>query len=220
MIQTPPPTLPFEGRGTAKLLTTLLCLIFCGFIDAAPRKELFIPMDYSTCGYRASNEPLPDVSVAAVVRWQEGDCSALIQQAIDEVGSRKPDAQGRRGAVLLGAGRYRLDSPLRITASGVVLRGVGRDETVLVKHGTSRGALIYIEGTGAASVDTLCFISDNIPAGSSAISLRSLTSHPAPLTSHLRITIVRPCTWEWIDHLGMRDFGGGAGLYGLEAHRR
>ena len=24
-----------------------------------------------------------------------------------------------------------------------------------------------------------------------------------------RVEIVRPCTWEWIDHLGMRDFGGG-----------
>ena len=46
--------------------------------------------------------------------------------------------------------------------------------------------------------------------------MKSLTSHlsplsslPSPLTSHLRVTIVRPCTWEWIDHLGMRDFGGG-----------
>ncbi len=193
------------------LLATLLGLIFCGFIDAAPKakKEVFIPMDYSACGYRASNEALPDVGVATVVAWQEGDCAPLIQQAIDAVSSRKPDAQGRRGAVLLGAGRYRLDSPLRITASGVVLRGVGRAETVLVKHGTDRGALLYIEGKSEVPGDTLCFISDNIPAGSTAISQKSLTSHLTPLTSRLRITIVRPCTWEWIDHLGMRDFGGG-----------
>ena len=208
-IQTPHRTPPIEERGAAKLLTTLLCLVFCGFIDAAPKKELFIPMDYSTCGYRSSNEPLPDVSVATFVRWQEGDCAPLVQQAIDAVSRRKPDAQGRRGAVLLDAGRYRLDSPLRITASGVVLRGMGRAETVLVKHGTDRGALLYIEGKSDVPGDTLCFISDNIPAGSTAISLKSLTSHLTPLTSHLRITIVRPCTWEWIDHLGMRDFGGG-----------
>ena len=91
----------------------------------------------------------------------------------------------------------------------MVLRGVGRAETVLVKHGTDRGALLYIEGKSEVPGDTLCFISDNIPAGSTAISQKSLTSHLTPLTSRLRITIVRPCTWEWIDHLGMRDFGGG-----------
>ena len=190
-------------------LVAALLLLAGNALTAAPKKEVFIPMDYSTCGYRASNEALPDVSVAAVVAWQEGDCALLIQQAIDQVSRRKPDAQGRRGAVLLEAGRYRLDNPLRITASGVVLQGMDRDETVLVKHGTDRGALLYIEGTGTASTDTLCFISENIPAGSTAISVKSLTSHLTPLTSHLRVTIVRPCTWEWIDHLGMRDFGGG-----------
>ena len=134
-----------ERKLCGKLSLVAALLLFAGnALTAAPKKEVFIPMDYSTCGYRASNEALPDVSVAAVVAWQEGDCAPLIQQAIDQVSRRKPDAQGRRGAVLLGAGRYRIDSPLRITASGVVLRGVGRDETVLVKHGTDRGALLYI----------------------------------------------------------------------------
>jgi len=193
---------------TLRILAAALGLIFCGFIDAAPKKELFVPMDYSTCGYRGSNEALPDVAVAVSVTWQEGDCSPLIQQAIDEVSRRKPDAQGRRGAVLIGKGRYRLDTPLRITASGVVLRGVGRDETILVKHGTDRGALLYIEGQADAPGDTLAFIGDSITAGSNAIAVRSL-SHQPSLTIHQRVTIVRPCTWEWIDHLGMRDFGGG-----------
>ena len=202
-----------------RILAIAICFIFCGFIDAAPKKEVFIPMDYSACGYRASNEALPNVPVAATVEWQEGDCAPLIQQAIDEVSRRKPDAQGRRGAVLLGAGRYRLDTPLRISASGVVLRGVGRDETVLIKYGTDRGALLYIEGKADAPGDTLCFISDNIPAGTTAISLTSLKSplgsaaslveEISNLKSQTRIDIVRPCTWEWIDHLGMRDFGGG-----------
>ena len=206
-----------ERKLCGKLSLVAALLLFAdNALTAAPKKEVFIPMDYSTCGYRASNEALPDVSVAAVVAWQEGDCAPFIQQAIDQVSRRKPDAQGRRGAVLLEAGRYRLDSPLRITASGVVLQGMDRDETVLVKHGTDRGALLYIEGTGTASTDTLCFITANIPAGSTAISVKSLSTQPSPLSSHLspltfhlRVTILRPCTWEWIDHLGMRDFGGG-----------
>ncbi|MBO4462638.1 MAG: pectate lyase [Prevotella sp.] len=200
-----------ERRLCAK--TTLVAALFLlvgNALTAAPKKEVFIPMDYSTCGYRASNEALPVVSVAAVVAWQEGDCSALIQQAIDAVSRRKPDAQGRRGAVLLGAGRYRLDTPLRISASGVVLRGTDRDETVLVKHGTDRGALLYIEGAADTHpADTLCLITDSIPAGSNAISVKSLNHQHSTINTQQRITILRPCTWEWIDHLGMRDFGGG-----------
>ena len=197
---------------TCRLLCGLLALAFGTALTAAPKakRELYVPMDYSTCGYRASEQALPDVGVAVVVAWQEGDCSALIQQAIDRVSLMKADAEGRRGAVLLGEGRYRLDRALRIGTSGVVLRGVGCGKTVLVKHGTDRGALLYMEGQADTTpADTLAFITDTIPAGSTTVSISPLTSHLSPLTPGLRISIFRPCTWEWIDHLGMRDFGGG-----------
>ena len=214
-------------------------LAMCGMSAAAPKKPrpvLYVPMDYSTCGYRASERPLPDVGVAAYVEWQEGDCSALIQQAIDYVSGLKADAQGHRGAVLLGEGVFRLDKPLRVTTSGVVLRGMGRDKTQLVKHGVDRGALIYIEGvkseelrvkseeSAAAAVCSLLaaeansslftlnssLSADYIPAGSTIVPFTppSLPLH-SPFTSQVRIDIIRPCTQEWIDHLGMGDFGGG-----------
>ena len=37
-------------------LIIVLCLMLCGSVNAQkkPRKELYVPMDYSTCGYYAS----------------------------------------------------------------------------------------------------------------------------------------------------------------------
>ena len=200
-----------------RVIWVILSVFLVVFSFAAPKKPkptLYVPMDYSTCGYHASEQSLPDVDVVAYVECQEGDCSATIQQAIDHVSARKADANGHRGAVLLGEGTFRVDSPLRIATSGVVLRGMGRDKTRLVKHGVDRGAMLYIEGVKRSEKDktsthrdTLFITADMIPAGSTSIVL----SHPlhSPFTPMERITIVRPCTAEWIESLGMEDFGGG-----------
>jgi hypothetical protein len=177
------------------------------------RKELYVPMDYSTCGYHASEQALPDVAEAVRVTWHEGDCSATIQQAIDRVSQLKPNRQGHRGAVVMGEGVFRLDRPLRIGASGVVLRGMGSGKTVLVKHGVARGALVYVEGsgidaTGSATTDTLYVDADKVMAGSTALPVHH-RSGGEPLKAGDRIDIVRPCTKEWILSLAMNDFGGG-----------
>ena len=192
-----------------------------------PKPQLYVPMDYSTCGYHASEQALPDVPVVVYVTWQEGDCSALIQRAIDQLSRRKADKQGRRGAVLIGEGRFRLDRPLRIAASGMVLRGMGRDKTVLVKHGTDRGALLYVEGerrqggvaakgtalkSAGTAADTLRIDAAVVRAGSTAIPLRQ-----SGLKAGDRIDIVRPCTQAWVERLGMNDFGGDLDYTGWKA---
>lgn len=40
-------------------------------------------LDYSTCGYRNSSQPVPDVNSIVYVPWKAGDNSARIQRAID-----------------------------------------------------------------------------------------------------------------------------------------
>ena len=134
---------------TNRHLTLLICFCISIAISAQkkPKKELYVPMDYSTCGYHASGKVIPDVRVAVYVAWQEGDCAPLIQQAIDQVAAQKADDSGHRGAVLLGEGTFHLSQPLRIQASGIVLRGMGKGKTTLHKQGVERGAIIYIEGT-------------------------------------------------------------------------
>ena len=102
--------------------------------------------DYSYCGYRNSNEMIPDAAVVVCVAPVEGDNSAQLQRAIDYVASLPAAENGLRGAVLLAKGTYLLDKPLWIRTSGVVLRGVSKQETVLFKRGVDRGAVIYIEG--------------------------------------------------------------------------
>ena len=174
-----------------------------------PKKQLYIPMDYSTCGYHASEQPIPDVKTAVNIGWQAGDCSVLIQQAIDHVATLKPDANGHRGAILLGEGTFAISKPLRITASGIVLRGMGRGKTKLVKEGVDRGAMISLSpnpspiGRGEQKASTTGTVLEGA-AGSSQLRVDG-----GNLKVGERILIVRPCTKEWIEHLRMGDFGGG-----------
>ena len=163
-------------------------------------------MDYSYCGYHRSEQPIPSVKVATFVQPTGQDDAALIQQAIDWVSQQKPDKQtGLRGAVLLSEGIFTISEPLRIHTSGVVLRGSGRNKTVLMKKGYDRGALIYIEGTHDILVkDTLDF--SDTKAGTLNL---SLSTHHSSLQQGTRICIYRPSTQEWIESLDCQSFGGG-----------
>jgi hypothetical protein len=78
---------------------------------AAPRLNL---PDCSRAGYRFSDVPLPSPAVVATVRGP-GDFARAIAEASRRGG----------GAVLVPAGRYRLDEMIRLDRSGIVLRGVG-----------------------------------------------------------------------------------------------
>lgn len=162
-------------------------------------------MDYSYCGYHRSEQPIPAVKTVTYVTPSGQDDAARIQAAIDWVSQQKPDKQtGFRGAVLLGEGTFTISEPLRIRTSGIVLRGSGRDKTILRKTGYDRGAAIYIEGTRDLIIRDTLSISDVQP-GSLTISI----ANSQKLTAKSRITICRPSTQEWIDYLGCASFGGG-----------
>ena len=74
-----------------------------------------LSFDYSYVGYRQSEQPIPNADVVVFVKWQKGDQSARIQEAIDYVSARKFNSKtGLRGAVLLDKGVFELSQPLRI----------------------------------------------------------------------------------------------------------
>ena len=102
-------------------------------------------LDFSTCGYQASEQDIPSIRNVVFVPWKAGDNTARIQRAIDYVASQTPDASGFRGAVLLDKGEFSLSGSIRITASGIVLRGMDKEKTVLLKKGVDRGSLIYMK---------------------------------------------------------------------------
>ena len=182
----------------------LLVVLTALFVIPSVAQE--VPMDYSYCGYHHSERPIPSVKVAAYVQPTGQDDAALIQKAIDWVSQQKPDKKtGFRGAILLAEGTYDISEPLRIRTSGVVLRGAGRDKTILRKTGYDRGALLYIDGTHDIIEKQTFDIADVNPG------IRALTVQGAfaTLKQGQRLAICRPSTQEWIDALDCASFGGG-----------
>lgn len=172
---------------------------------AAPKKVkgVYIPMDYSTCGYHASEQNIPDVRNVVFVGNTSGDSSERLQKAIDYLASLNVGKDGFRGAVLLGKGIFNIDKPLRISASGIVIRGAGKGETTIVKRGVERGALIYIEGKKDFVKGDTVKVAGFTKAGSTQLKLEGNIR-----AKDGRIMIVRPSTKEWIESLKMADFGG------------
>ncbi len=172
--------------------------------------------DFSYCGYKASEQAIPDVEVKVVVPIAKGDATLRIQSALDYVAGLPLDANGFRGAVLLQKGTYEVFGQLRITASGVVLRGSGMDEkgTIIIGAGTGRLALIKIIGKN-----------ENIQVGNGDVKITdayvpvNATKFKVALDFSARdiintIVIHRPSTKEWIAALGTDIFGGGISSLG------
>lgn len=177
--------------------------------------------DFSRAGYRGGGVVLP---VAATVRQlapseKSEDDGIRIQQALDEIASLPADSDGRRGALLLRRGTYRVTGSLQVDA-GVVLRGEGsgeNDGTLIVATGTERRPLIIVGApgfsrpasvigttpahTGSAEVEGT---SRRVVDGYVPWSGRTLTlEHIDRLSVGDRVVVFRPGTGEWIAALGM-----------------
>jgi len=175
--------------------------------------------DFSTCGYAGGDREIPDAPVRVVVSTIAGDETARIQKAIDYVAGLPADTNGIRGAVLLLKGRHQVFGGLQITNSGVVLRGQGMDEngTVLVAAGIDRRTLIRIVGRhnfSSFSDSNWQIADDYVPVGTNGFHVKDTGG----LKVGDAIFIVRPSTKEWINALGMTEFGGGTGDWRLVWH--
>jgi len=84
--------------------------------------------DHSRAGYHSGDRDIPDVAVVADVKDfgavgdGKTDDSVAFQTAID---------QTEQGAILIPPGRYVLTAQLQIRKPNLVLRGSGRDQTIL-----------------------------------------------------------------------------------------
>jgi hypothetical protein len=145
-----------------------------------------------------------------VVAPATGDATARIQAAIAYVAALPPDASGIRGAVLLQKGRYPIASHLKITASGVVLRGQGsgEDGTVIVATGTDRRTLVQVAGRNDPHDGPAHRIKDSyVPVGATTVHLDNADA----LHVGDPVVIRRPSTAEWIARIGMYQFPGRPG---------
>ncbi len=100
-------------------------------------------------------------------------------------------------------GEFDVSGQININASGIILRGSGRDGggSTLHARGTSQRPLINITGAGSQSLtgSTRNMIDKVVPAGSTSIRVDSTSGLAVGDT----VRVERPSTAEWIYDLGM-----------------
>jgi len=170
--------------------------------------------DFSYCGYKASEQQIPNVAVKIVVPLIKGDATKQIQSAINYVAALPIDTNGFRGTVLLQKGVYEVFGQLKITAGGIVLRGSGINQTTLLGAGTDRQTLIRIHGKNNQQKSEEIKITDAyVPVNAMQFSVADASK----LKVGDKIIIRRPSTKEWISELGTNHFGGGITSLGWKA---
>lgn len=145
----------------------------------------FIP-DFSAAGYKGGGVEIPDVPVVKVINAVQGDNTAGIQAAIDEVGAM-PLVNGIRGAVLLKAGLYNIAGSIYLQHHGVILRGEGQGDspvnsTILMATGNipHQRTFIQVGYKGTANQwnnklsSNVNIVDDYVPSGSDKITLSSV----------------------------------------------
>ena len=155
--------------------------------------------DFSFAGYEGGGVALPAVAAKRSVSPSGADDSAAIQHAIDEV-SALPLVHGFRGAVELTPGTFHCAQTISITASGVVLRGSGKQGTTIVMTGDPHLA-IHVAGklqqtnAGAETDITDAYV----PSGTSTLHVADAANlHPGDT-----LLIRKPVTQAWRHFMGM-----------------
>lgn len=156
--------------------------------------------DFSRVGYCNSKQILPDIKIVKTISPGENS-QQIIQSAIDEVAAMPLKKNGFRGAILLKKGIYLIPGTIRITASGIVLKGEA-DETKLIAAGKGQRTLIAVSGTGKRTEikNTRQSITDTyVPLG--AVSFK--VSNPSAFKKGDSIIVFRRGTQQWINDLKM-----------------
>lgn len=166
-------------------------------------------MDFSHAGYMGGGAALPEVPARITVQPVEGDNTAVIQDAIDEVSAMGLE-KGFRGAVVLAPGDYTCSGTISIRTSGVVLRGSGSGAKgstikmvggrhVAISVGRSRGQG-RVPDAGQESSTVKTSISDvYVPSGAACFTVADASGFAVGDTIEIR----RPVTAAWVHFMQM-----------------
>ena len=173
----------------------------------------YVP-DFSYAGYRNGEHEIPEVPVIMTIGPIAGDNTTHIQNAVDKIGTMAVDSLGVRGALLLQAGTYFIDGIVRISHSGVVLRGVGEGEdansnTILIARGNTPenrdviqvGARTARDWRDRVSGTTSMVTSPYLPVGVKTISLTDIERWN--VGDHL--VLYHPSTDAWLQTINYGD---------------
>lgn len=162
--------------------------------------------DFSRVGYHHSDKSIPSYPVTKTIEPVEGDNWENIQQVIDEVSRSKQDPNGHRGTILLKRGEYRVSKSIRISTSGIILKGEGDNinETRIIATGRHKYPLIEIKGEGKYQevINSRVKITDEfVPVGSHSFRVTSADQFKVGD----RIILFRPGTTQWIKAIRMNQ---------------
>jgi hypothetical protein len=145
-------------------------------------------MDFSSAGYRGGGVALPTISVAKRLTPVDGDNTAQIQAALDEV----------HGAVVLAPGTYEIAGTLGITRSGVVLRG---EKGATLKLTGKQHRLLDLHGSGTYRLagSEVAIVDDYVPCGADSFHVRNASGFHAGD----RVLVQHPVTAEWVHFMAM-----------------
>lgn len=171
-----------------------------------PKGDL-IP-DFSFCGYMGGGVAIPNVKVATSVAPSPNkeDDTPSIQAAIDKIAKLDPDENGFRGGILLKKGIYHIASPIRITTSGIILRGEGDNKengTVLIATSPKKYNVIEIGNNEKVryNITDIHNISDEyVPSGTRVVHVKNANKY---FRVGDDVIIRRPSTAIWIHTIGM-----------------
>jgi hypothetical protein len=167
--------------------------------------------DFSMVGYGAGKRDIPgDIPVVIHIDPIAGDNTQHIQNAINLAATRPLQANGFRGVVELGPGKFDVNGQLSITASGVVLRGAGGGDSLASnthivaqnRTGTVGSTpVINIQGSssGISRGPQIQIIDKVVPVGAQSFRVAST----AGMTVGSMVEVFRPSTQAWIEELGM-----------------
>ncbi len=170
--------------------------------------------DFSHAGYMGGGVAIPVVPTVKTIAPIIGDNTARIQAAIDSVGALPLNANGFRGALLLGPGTYDVYGTLRVNFSGVVLRGAGDGSDPLTntllkgKGDTPHQRTILIAGGGSGTMwrDSVAGTRSNILDDTVFVGARTFrVQNPSRFAVGDNIIVYHPCSGGWLTAI---DSGG------------
>ena len=156
--------------------------------------------DFTNVGYKAGLETIPDVPVKVTVSPVAGDDQVNIQNAINAVAAMPLDPNGFRGAVLLNPGTYEIPGTLVINTSGIVLRGSGQGQTILLATGTEKDTTVQLDGNGARTIvgSRLQITDDYVPVGAISFSVADASTFAVGDS----VIVQRLATSQWLHDIG------------------
>ena len=168
--------------------------------------------DFSHVGYHSGEKAIPDVPVRMTFKPSEGDDTKRIQDALDKLGKLPQNKNGHRGALLLKRGVYRVEGALKMSHSGIVLRGEGSgpDGTLVIAAGYGdfkyKRTLLSVGNSDRITLDSSseqAIVDEYVPIGTHSFTVKSAATY----RRGDRIVVFRPSTTDWISSIGCDKLG-------------